>query len=94
MSTVVAQRKARIRELACDAFEIEEDQLTDTALFDEELGIDSLGLIDLIAGLEREYGIDTEQVSVTRIVNLDAVYDLVAELAGWPAPVEDRSAAL
>jgi acyl carrier protein len=85
MTTVEAERKALIKQLACDAFEIGADEFTEESLFDEELGIDSLSMIDLLAALEKAFGIDIEQVAVGRMVNLDAVYDLVAVGSGWAA---------
>ena len=91
MNATVAERKARIKELACAAFEIDGDQLTETALFDEDLGIDSLSIIDLLAALEKAFGVDIEQAGASRLVSLDAVYQVVAELSGWPA-AEDQLA--
>ena len=88
----VAERKEMIKQLACDAFEMDGAELTPTALFDEDLGVDSLSVIDLLAGLEKAFGIDIEEVEVNRVISLDAVYDLVAEVAGWSTTPEDQLA--
>jgi acyl carrier protein len=93
MSTVVAERKASIKRLACAAFEVEPHELDDTTLFTEDLGVDSLGAIDLLATLETEFAIEIDQDELPRMVDLDAVYQVVSEFAGWSATVDEKSVA-
>jgi len=93
MSTVVAERKATIKRLACAAFEIGPDELDETSLFTDDLGVDSLGTIDLLANLETEFGIEIDQDELPRMVDLEAVYQVVAEFAGWSSTVDENVAA-
>jgi acyl carrier protein len=85
MSTLIADRKDRIKQLACASFEVDLDQVTDRTHFVEDLGVDSLNAIDLLAALETEYEIEIEPEQISRMVTVDAVYEVVAEAAGWPA---------
>ncbi|MDT8913889.1 acyl carrier protein [Amycolatopsis sp. PS_44_ISF1] len=85
MNSETDRRKAVIKELACDAFEIEPEELEEDTLFDEDLGIDSLSAIDLLAALEKHFGLEVEQVDLSRLNSLASVYDLVAEELGWAA---------
>jgi len=85
MSTLIADRKDRIKQLACASFEVDLDQVTDRTHFVEDLGVDSLNAIDLLAALETEYEIEIEPEEISRMVTVDAVYEVVAEAAGWPA---------
>jgi acyl carrier protein len=83
MSTQVAERKAVIKELACEAFEIEPEEIAEHTLFDEDLGIDSLASIDLLAALEKRFGVEIDQVDLARLTSLASVYDFVAAELGW-----------
>jgi acyl carrier protein len=79
MITLIAEHRALIKEMACKAFEINADELTEDSKFDEDLGIDSLSVIDLLASLEKTFHIEPEQLDVSRMVTLEAVYELVAD---------------
>ncbi|MEU5693053.1 acyl carrier protein [Actinosynnema sp. NPDC020468] len=83
MSTTITGRRARIKELAVAAFEVDADELTERTRFVDDLGVDSLSAIDLLAALEKEFDVEIDQEDVVRLVTLDAVYEVVAEAAGW-----------
>jgi len=85
MSTLTSDRKTKIKQLACASFEVAPDQLTEETHFVEDLGVDSLNAIDLLAALETEFEIEIEPEQIRHMTSVDAVYDLVAEAAGWPA---------
>jgi acyl carrier protein len=85
MSTLISDRKSRIKQLACASFEVAPDQMNDETDFVEDLGVDSLNAIDLLAALETEFEIEIEPESIRRMTSVGAVYELVAEVAGWPA---------
>lgn len=85
MSTLIDDRKNRIKQLACVSFEVAPDQMTDQTHFVEDLGVDSLNAIDLLAALETEFEVEIEPEEIRRMTSVDAVYDVVAEVAGWPA---------
>lgn len=78
-----ADRLETIKEIVCDILEIEEDEVTDTSLFKEDHGADSLRAIEILAALEKEFGIVINQSELPRMVNLEGVYAVVAEPAGW-----------
>jgi acyl carrier protein len=89
MTTVLAERMAQIKRMACDAFEIDSDELTETSQFDEDLGIDSLNLIDLLAALEKHFRIEIDREGLTRMVNLKGVYEVVTEALEPSAEPDD-----
>ena len=84
MSNEVLERKARIKDMVVSALEVEPEEVTETAMFVDDLGMDSLGAIDLLAALETGFGVEIDQAELPRLVNIDAVYEVVAEVAGWP----------
>lgn len=81
--TVDVERIAEIREIVCETLELEPDEITETSLFKEEHGADSLGAIELLAAFERRYGVVIEQAEMAEMINLRGVHTVVARAAGW-----------
>ncbi|WP_175407388.1 acyl carrier protein [Streptomyces sp. TRM64462] len=78
-AVVTAEQRAQIKEIVCEILEIEVDDVTDTSLFKEDHNADSLGAIEILSSLEREFGIEIDQAELTRMVNLDGVVAVVEE---------------
>ncbi|MDG9720237.1 acyl carrier protein [Streptomyces sp. DH24] len=78
-TTIDAAQQTRIKEIVCDVLELEEDEVTDSSLFKEDHGADSLRAIEILAGLEKEFKVTIEQTELERMVNLDGVYAVVGE---------------
>jgi acyl carrier protein len=76
-----AARKQQIKEIVCDILEIDEDEVTETSLFKEEHDADSLRAIEILAALERTQNVTIDQAELSRMVNLEGVYTVVAEAA-------------
>ena len=83
MTAMVEERHARIREIVCGILELGEDEVSDTSLFIEDHEADSLRAIEILASLEKAFGIVIEQSELPRMVNLLGVYEVTAESAGW-----------
>jgi acyl carrier protein len=77
------ERLSVIQEIVCDILEIEEDEVTETSLFKEDHNADSLRAIEILAALEKEFGVVINQSELPRMVNLKGVYEVVSEPAGW-----------
>ncbi|MFF5428038.1 MULTISPECIES: acyl carrier protein [unclassified Streptomyces] len=75
--TTPDERRAQIKDLVCDILEIDPAELTPTSLFKEEHGADSLRAIEILAALERTFGITIEQADMSRMVNLEGVEAVV-----------------
>jgi acyl carrier protein len=78
LTTISDERRAAVKEIVCDILELEEDEVTETSLFIEEHGADSLRAIEILASLEKEFGITIEQSELSQMVNLESVYRVVA----------------
>lgn len=76
-----AERKQEIKEIVCDILEIDEDEVTEVSLFKEEHDADSLRAIEILAALERTQHVTIDQAELSRMVNLEGVYAVVAEAA-------------
>jgi len=71
--------KGRIQEIVSEILEIDPTELSDTSLFKEDHGADSLRAIEILAGLERAFKVEIDQAELSRMVNLQGIYDAVAE---------------
>ncbi len=79
----IAEHSAKIKDIVCGILELDEDEVTDTSLFQEEHGADSLRAIEILASVEKEFNIVIDQDKLAQLVNLKGVYDVVADAAGW-----------
>jgi acyl carrier protein len=77
--TTSVDRSVRIKEIVCDILELDEDEVSDTSLFNEDHGADSLRAIEILAALEKEFKIEIDQAELGRMVNLQGVGTVVAE---------------
>jgi acyl carrier protein len=77
--TLDEARKEQIKEIVCEILEIEPAEVSPTSLFKEDHDADSLRAIEILAALERTLGITIDQAELSRMVNLEGVYAVVAE---------------
>ncbi|MFI5983564.1 acyl carrier protein [Streptomyces sp. NPDC098789] len=78
MSTLTDERRNAIKDIVCDILELEEDEVSETSLFIDDHGADSLRAIEILASLEKEFGITIDQSELAQMVNLERVYDVVS----------------
>ncbi|GIG63054.1 hypothetical protein Lfu02_74260 [Longispora fulva] len=83
VATATEEWKQQAKDIVCDILEIEPDEVTETSLFKEEHGADSLRAIEILAALERNFNITIDQSELGGMVNLDGVYTVVAKAANW-----------
>jgi len=83
----VSERSERFEELrgiVADVLELEPEEVGDGADFVAEYEADSLRAIEILARIEKKYKVEIPQSLLPEMVNLKAVYDVVARCAGWP----------
>jgi len=86
MTTAINQSKMdELREIAVEVLEVEDDEMTETSMFIEDHDADSLRAIEILARIEKKYKVDIPQAELPNMVNLQAVYEVVARYAGWQA---------
>lgn len=64
----------KVREIICDQFEIDEDQVTPDTVIRDDLDADSLDLVDLVMSFEDEFKVE---VPDDVIENIKTVGDIV-----------------
>lgn len=77
VTPTIAERAGEIKSIVCRVLEVEEGQVTDTALFIDDLGADSMKLLELLANLEIEFDVEVDESEFERLVNLEGVYDVL-----------------
>ena len=67
---------ARLKEIIIDRLDVEEDQIVPEASFVEDLGADSLDIVELIMDLEQEFNIEIPDEELPKV-------QTVADIVGY-----------
>ncbi|MFD0689946.1 acyl carrier protein [Actinomadura fibrosa] len=70
--------EAELRALVADALELPVADVTDDAEFVEELGVDSLMIMEIMVRVEQRYGVQVEDEEFTDVRTFVHVRDLLA----------------
>lgn len=60
----------RIKEIVCQIVEVEPDKLDENASFSEDLGLDSLRALEILAAIENEYSITIDPEKLREMTTL------------------------
>ena len=71
--------RQEVRRRIAELTERSPEEVTDTALFIEELGVDSLMAIELMVALDKEYKIDIPEEKFRAIKNVNDAVSIVME---------------
>jgi acyl carrier protein len=75
--------RAEVKRLIAELTERETAEITDTALFVDDLGVDSLMAIEVMVNLDKRYKIDIPESEFNQIKNVnDAVAIVMKHLSG------------
>ncbi len=78
MPEITAERvRQEVRNRVAELTEMEPSEVSDTASFIDELGVDSLMAIELMVALDKEYKIDIPEEEFREIKNVDQAVDVV-----------------
>lgn len=83
MTQVINPHMDELREVVAEVLEVEPEEITETSHFVDDHEADSLRAIEILARLEKMYKIEIPQTELPKMENLRAVYDIVAQYAGW-----------
>lgn len=79
MNAQVAERADEIKAVVARVLEVDEGRVGPTDHFVEELGADSMKLIELLANLEIEFDVEVDPGEFERLIDLDGVYAVLSE---------------
>lgn len=71
--------QARVKEIVCEQLGVNEDEVTPEASFLEDLGADSLDIVELVMALEEEYELE---ISDEDAESIKTVQDVVSYIEG------------
>ncbi|MDD4294877.1 MAG: acyl carrier protein [Candidatus Omnitrophica bacterium] len=74
--------KAEIKQIVAEIAEVELDELTPEATFTEDLGVDSMMALEIVASIEKKYKISVPEEEIPTIRSLQNVYDIVLKILG------------
>ncbi len=72
----------RIKEIIADQLGVEADKITPEAKFVEDLGADSLDVVELIMAFEEEFGIEIPDEDAEKIQTVGDVINYLKEKVG------------
>ena len=72
----------RIKQIIMEQFRLDEQELKPDATFTDDLGADSLGVVELIMALEGEFGIQIPYEEAEKIITVQSAIDYMANIVG------------
>jgi acyl carrier protein len=72
--------KKEIKKIISEIAEIPEEQIKDDARFAEDLDIDSMMALEVVASIEKKYKVVISEAEIPNIRSLQNVYDLLGKL--------------
>ena len=73
---------AKLKELVMDRLNVEEDQIKPEASFVEDLGADSLDIVELIMGIEEEFDVEIPDEDAEKLTNVGEALNYVKSKLG------------
>ena len=74
--------ESKVREIISEQLGVAADEVTSEASFIEDLGADSLDIVELVMALEEEYGMEIPDEDAEKIQTVGAAWDYVQEKLG------------
>mgnify|MGYP002623563680 FL=1 len=73
---------AKLKTIVSDRLDVEEDQVTEDKSFVEDLGADSLDIVELIMGIEDEFGIEIPDEDAEKLTSVGEAMKYTLEKIG------------
>jgi acyl carrier protein len=70
----------RVREIICEQMDVKSDQVTLDAKFIEDLGADSLDVVELVMALEEEFGHEIPDEEAEKLLSVGDVVKYIEDL--------------
>ena len=72
--------EVRLRELVSEIVEVAPEEVTKEADFVDDLGMDSMQALEIMAAIEKQYSIQIPEDYLGKIMNLSSLVDLTNEI--------------
>ncbi|MEN6357728.1 MAG: acyl carrier protein [Armatimonadota bacterium] len=67
----------RVKKVVVDRLKVSEDEVTETASFVDDLGADSLDVVDLVIGFEDEFEVQIPDEDAEKITTVNQAVDYI-----------------
>jgi len=74
--------KEELRELIAEIAELEPEEITDEATFTDDLGVDSMMALEIVAKIEKKHKVVIPEEKIPEITSLQKVFEMLLELSG------------
>ncbi len=71
-----------MRSLVAEILEIDEETIMPEAKFVEDLGMDSMMALEILASMEKKYKIKIQEDNLTKITSLNSLVDVARKIIG------------
>jgi acyl carrier protein len=75
----IKEIKKEVKKLVSEISEIPEAEINDNAMFAEDLGLDSMMALEIVASVEKKYKIVIPEEKIPTIRSLNDIYKIVEE---------------
>lgn len=86
----MASIEERVKEIIVNKLGVDEKEVTEGASFVEDLGADSLDIVELVMDLEEEFGIEIPDEDAEQIRTVGEAIDYIRDKAGEEAEEESK----
>ena len=69
----------KVKSIIVDQLDVDEDKVTEAASITEDLGADSLDVVDLVMSCEEEFGIEIPDEQVEKIKTVGDIVNFIEE---------------
>jgi acyl carrier protein len=76
-TVMAATVEARVKEIICEQLGVSDEEVVPTASFIEDLGADSLDLVELVMALEEEYDVEISDEDAEKIRSVQDVLNYI-----------------
>ena len=76
---MAANVEQRVKEIICEQLGVSEDQVTPQASFIEDLGADSLDIVELVMAFEEEFGVEVPDEDAEKLQTVGDVIKYIEE---------------
>lgn len=73
-----ASLEERVRNIICDQLAVEQDKVLPTASFIDDLGADSLDIVELVMTMEEEFDLDIPDEDAEKMKTVDDVVKYIS----------------
>ena len=81
-TTITGNMEREIRSIVAKVLEIDESRITPDAKFVEDLGMDSMMALEILASIEKKYNLKIPEEYLAKVISMKSVLDVTSKIMG------------